>query len=1005
MGALIMQNPGMNADAANIKSIRLAVFFLFFASGISGLVYEVVWSRHLTYLFGATLFAVATVLSAFMGGMALGSWIFGKVADKSRRNLRNFALLQIGIGLSALILPLLLKSCHPIYRLAYRSFDASFGVLSLMRFALSFLVLLVPTTLMGATLPVLSRFMVRNRNTLGLNVGALYSVNTFGAVLGCFLAGFILIARFGIHNTTLIAVAINLAVGIISLAISRNLPPESGENEAGETSPKPQPADSPLPEDPSQSRRIVKAVLLSYGISGFIALSYQVVWNRALVFTFEAMKNTTYSFTAMLTVFLVGLAAGGAVMSSRIDRQKDPLRLFALIQALIGLSGALSFYIIFFVGPEFAPFSLYDAAGQVRWSAGVLNVFAKTAIAILLPTFLMGMAFPVVTRICVQRISAVGFGVGRIYSVNTLGSIFGAFVCGFILIPLLGVAGTLYILATGNLLIALYIFHVNPGLSPRLRTHLRVACAVIAAVLLIRAPRHVRFQELSPTEEMVFYKEGPLATVSVIENSFKYRTLYVDNVGVAGTDRILLTDQKSLAHVPMLLLKDPKSALTVGFGSGGASFSYTTYNSAEEIHCVEICDTVMDTAPDLLASNHGLLLPMNRKAPMPRPVKDYVAQAYPGYLTFDPRYRIILDDVRSYLNFTGRKYDIIATDCTDLRYKSNANLYDLSYFELCRDHITEDGMVVVWMPLAGLSDEMFRVALRTFYRVFPEMSVWYMNNESTHYILLIGTPQPLRIDYALLERKLREDDVRHDLAELFLDDPVKLLSCYICDQTTLDAFLSGENINTEDRPFLEFESPKYGYGEQPMIENLNSLISLRTPIMPYLDNAPDTAEFRDLMDRFYRAIPYIVQGHAEYRALNLVRSCRHYMEAMRICPEDRATRYLLDYDELKLRIAARPTDAWGYRELGAVFFEQGRHADAVTWLSGLLKQALPPDESASEETLNYYNASILYANKTIARSYIAAGRPKAARPFLDKARELSPLDEELSEIESLIPSE
>lgn len=993
--------PGIDEKSLRLK--RIIVFLLFFGSGVSGLVYEVVWTRHLTYLFGATLFAVATVLSAFMGGMALGSYVFGKIADRTKNNLRSYGYLQTGIGIAALLLPLLLKILNPVYKFAYIQFEASFYIMSLLRFLLSFAALLIPTTLMGATLPVLSRFLVRRNETLGLRVGALYSVNTLGAVLGCFLTGFFFIAAFGVQGATFIAVAINIIVGIISLIMAAGIQErylETDEIKIGEAPAvkKYSEKEAAKPEEHKQARKILYSVLISYGISGFIALSYQVAWSRALVFTFEIMKNTTYSFTAMLTVFLVGLAIGGAIMSAFIDKQRDPLRLYGLIQLIIGLSGAFSFLIIYYIGPGIEPFSFYNEAGEIIWSKGVLNVFAKTGAAIFLPTLLMGMAFPVATKICVDRIKSVGFGVGRIYSVNTLGAIIGAFAAGFVLIPVLGVAGTIYILAAGNLAIALWMFAINPLLNKNQRTVLIASAIVVALVILIRIPLNARFQDLSPTEESLFYQEGPLATVSVVENSFQYRTIYVDNVGVAGTDRILLTDQKSLAHVPLLLLEDPKSALTVGFGSGGASFSYTTYDSMEDIHCVEICKTVLDAAPDLLASNNGILLPESRiDAPMPKDKSAYQYIATPGYRTFDPRYKIIIDDVRSYLNFTGKKYDIIATDCTDLRYKSNANLYDLEYFQLCRDHLTDDGMVVVWMPLAGLSDEMFRLALRTFYRVFPNMSIWYMNNEPTHYILILGTKGELKADYALMKEKLKEKDVNADLAELYLNDVDKILSCYICDEKTLDKFLEGERVNTENHPFLEFESPKYGYGEQPMIDNLNSLMGIRNRINDYLYNVPDLGAFEAQLQRYWEGEPYIIEGHAEYRNLEMVPACRSYMKAVEACPEDDATKYLLDFDELKLRLAARPRDGWAYRQLGAVFYEQGRWEDSVTWLTGFIENVPAPPANAPEETVTFYNQSLVYAYKTIGECYLRTGRPKQAKRYLQKALELAPMDNEIQE--------
>ncbi len=354
--------------------------------------------------------------------------------------------------------------------------------------------------------------------------------------------------------------------------------------------------------------------------------------------------------------------------------------------------------------------------------------------------------------------------------------------------------------------------------------------------------------------------------------------------------------------------------------------------------------------------------------------------------------------MRSYLRFTGRAYDIIATDCTDLRYKTNANLYDYEYFGLCKKHITDDGMVVAWMPLAGLSDEMFRLALRTFYRIFPDMTIWYMNNEPTHYILILGTKKPLKIDYALMKKKLQEPTVKADLAELYLDDADKILSCFVCDKNILEGFLAGKKVNSENRPYLEFESPKYGYGEKPLIDNLETLMSLHSSVLPYVENVPDQAAFVKRMNRYFKAIPHIIAGHEAYRELKIEDACREYMEAVRIVPEDNATLALLDFEELKLRIAAYPTDPWGYRQLGAVYFLQGRYQDAVTALAELLKRTteLPPD--ASKETINYYDGSIIFANKTIGKCYMKVGNPQYARPYLEKAHELQPEDTEITSL-------
>lgn len=882
----------------------LMILGLFFLSGISGLIYEVVWTRLLTYLFGATIYAVSTVLASFMGGLALGSLIFGRLADRwEHKSLKAYALLESGIGIAAILLLIIIRALEPVYGVVYRHGTNSFLLLSLVRFILCFIALLLPTTLMGGTLPLLSRFVARQQRVLGLRVGALYSVNTFGAVVGCFLAGFYFIAGLGIRGTILLAVGINFTVALIGLWLWKKLSvvtegtPENLQTEA-----------SSLSGFPEYDYKLIKKVLWLYFFAGMIALAYQVGWWRGLVFNFDVLKNTTYAFTAMLTVFLIGLASGSAVMARFVDRQHDPLRLFGLLQVFIGLAGYLSVFVIYFKGRGIAPFEYFDASGvNLRWWNAIANIFIKTIAAIFLPTFLMGMSFPVVVRICISSLKRVGAGVGKIYALNTLGCIIGAFIAGFFLIPFLGLGKGLIFLALGNVLLGFVIFLIHPELTRRSKNIFIVLIILIIALMLLRSPMRATLQPVEEAESLLFYKEGPLATVAVVETLLGYRTLYVDNVGVAGTDPIMLTDQKSLAHVPLLLLPEATSVLTVGFGSGGASWSYTLYSSLQQIHCVEICPTVLEAAPYLLDSNHGIL-ELN-----------------------DPRYRIIIDDVRSYLRFTDQLYDVIATDCTDLRYKTNANLYDYEYFQLCRRRLTDRGMVVVWTPLAGLTDKDFRMTLRTFYKVFPEMSVWYMNNEPTHYILLVGTKMPLRINYREMQVKLQDPKIKADLAELNLDDVDKILSCFIVGADKTKAFLGEGLINTENHPYIEFDTPKQGYGEQPLINNLKTLLKFQSDVNTIIEHNSILPEQRERLQKFVSAVPDIIEGICAYRLLQFEAAAKAWMQAKARCPEDRAIQALLEFSDLRRRIERFPLEGWTKFALAKVLFIQQRNAEAATW--------------------------------------------------------------------------
>lgn len=968
-----------------------AIALLFIGSGASALVYEVVWTRHLTTFFGASLYAVATTLSCFMGGLALGSWLLGKRADRIRKPLAFYGYLEIAIGVFALLFPHLLKLTDPIVRALYTTGgEGTFLAFTAVRFVLVFALLIVPTTMMGATLPVLSRALATREAVIGRAVGSLYALNTLGACTGVFLAGFVLIERFGVGTTTWIAAGVNALVGIVAIVLDRGqLAPPATPQAAATAESEPEAIDA-------TTRRIVIA---SYGVSGFCALALQVCWTRALVFSFDTLKNTTYSFSSMLLVFLLGLTLGSALMQAFVDRQRNRLRLFALLQLGIGLSAALS---VFLINNYHPPIRELDESGQLIWIAAVWKVLAKTAVSIGLPTLLMGMAFPVVARLAVRDTAGIGADVGRVYAANTLGAILGSFAGGFVLLPTLGIGTTLALLAAVYAAVAAVLFSRDRGATGLLRFAPigAAACAVILFVRVQSTAGNARFQRLQPTDRFVYYKEGPLATVSVIEDKAGERTIYVDDVGVAGTDKVLQTDQKSLAHVPMMLLGgEAKRVLTVGFGAGGASWSYTRYPAIEEIHAIEISPEVLEAAPVLTAANHGIVYreqviedALRRNLPLEgaaHPPSAYTHVPVPGFRTFDPRYRVLMDDARAYLRFTETKYDVIATDCTDLRYKSNANLYDLEYFQLCRDSITDRGLVVVWMPLAGLSDRAFKCALRTFQEVFPQQTVWFFPNQPTHYCLLIGARGPLKIDERAVRRAVELPTIVNDLDEIGLRDPEKLLSCFVNDERTLVKHLGPGPLNTEDTPIIEFESPRYGLGNKPLTDNMRALFAVQVPVWDLIENSVDPEKTRERLWRLQQANAIVFEGHVHYRDFDFPAACAKYLEALALVPDDVSTQRLLDFAEPAAIIArAESLDAnvvWLAHGLGSVFLLQKRYSDAVTAVEPIAAalrnvRDLRGDMADGAKALNLL----------LARAYIRAGQPARGERHYAEARRLDP---------------
>lgn len=879
--------------------LRLLAYPLFFASGMAGLIYEVVWTRLLIYVFGAGIYAVSAVLAAFMAGLALGSFALGRASDRLEKPLRLYALLEAAIGVAGVALPFILRRISIVDAWAYAQWGQDFALLTACRFVVSFLVLMIPTTMMGATLPVLSRAMIRSGRHLGLHVGELYSINTAGAVAGTFLAGFFLIGRFGVMNSILIAAGLNGMVAVAAFILSTR-----AEHGVIEVEPTPV-ADKAQPDSGAilpLSRAQIQLIFFAAFITGLVALSAQVLWSRSLVFTFEYLKNTTYAFSAMLTVFLTGLALGSFLIGFVVDRTNNPMRLFGMLIVMLGVSMAVSVHVLrtgaagLMLGDPF-----HETTQDFTWPLAVVNIMLQTVSVLGLPTLLMGMAFPVAARAVVST-GRIGSDTGKLYALNTAGAIVGSIAAAFIIVPAFGLTGGLFFLGAIDLLLGVLILYASPNGRASALAWGALGAAVTAAVIFL-LPGGTGMQILNPTEELVYYHEGPTATVSVAENSLGYRMIYVDGVGVAGTEPMMQTDQKSLAHYPMFLVEDPKAALTVGFGSGGASYSYLLHDRLEQVHCVEICREVPMAAPYLTDANHGFLEEN------------------------DPRYKIIYDDARTYLQYTEQTYDIIATDCTDLRYKSNANLYDLEYFQYTRDRLRPGGVVVVWMPLGGLSDEVYRIALRTFHKVFPEMAVFFMNNEPTHYVLLVGWRDEMKIDYRLFEERLKEADVRQDLAEIHLGDPMKLLSTWILGGEPLAEYLAGDELNTEDRPLIEFRSPKYGYEDQAVLDNLDAMLRYGNEPDPWIvpESMTDREE-RDL-DRYMLAAKEIIEGHADYRLIDIEGAARHYLAAQKLTPDDASLPYLLDMRELALR--AKNGDFWANYQLGRVEQLRGNGRQAI----------------------------------------------------------------------------
>src|SRR5262245_16350218 len=415
----------MFQNRLNSRSILYVIFFL---SGATGLVYEVIWVRLTGIVFGNTSLAISTVLSAFMAGLALGSWKLGRKADSVVNPLRMYGLLEIGIGISAALVPLVFRALDSFYWAMPPSVASTPGGSAFIRFATSFVILLTPTFLMGGTLPVLPRFFTQRIDEVERKVGVLYALNTFGAAAGSLLAALFLIPGIGNIRTTLIIASINVAIGLFSMLLAGSSDGKTGDLEAQQVI-----ADMTVARvsNPAADR----LVLLTLAASGFVSMMYEVSWTRALA---AMIGSSTYAFSIMLVTFLIGIALGSSIISRR--KPAANLRVLGRMQLGVAIGG-----VVFLVGYLVAPYALLSLIRAFYYTfPAILTIqFILCSGLMIISTLCMGATFPIASQLYSSKFMILGRSVGNIYSVNTIGAIAGSLFAGFVLLPIIGTERTI----------------------------------------------------------------------------------------------------------------------------------------------------------------------------------------------------------------------------------------------------------------------------------------------------------------------------------------------------------------------------------------------------------------------------------------------------------------------------------------------------------------------------------------------------------------------------------
>lgn len=868
--------------------LRRLVPGAFVLSGVAGLILQVAWFRLLALSLGSTLAATSAVLSAFMAGLALGAWFFGRRARAIGNPLRTYALLEVAAGVSAVVTLPLVANLHVLDRaLAGPLADWPTAALAV-KLLLAGACLLPATFFMGGTLPVLCQELARRPETAGTSTGGLYALNTWGAVGGTILVAFVLLHRVGLTGSVLIAAGLDLAIAAVVLVAGRleasrassPAPPTRSAAADAPMAPTPaaQSAGRHAAASPAPSPALARRLTILLALVGAAGLGYEVLWTRVLAFYFGSGAQ---AFALVLAVVLGGLACGAFLGGWLADRTGRPLLVLAGSQAAVAVA-ILHQVWRFPVLPDF----LYDLALRFdgRLSFADLSLVLLTgAVQLLLPaTVAMGAALPAAARALVTGEGEAGGIVGRLFAANAFGTIPGAIAAALVLIPLLGTQGSLLALAALNLTVAAVACWPAEGVAlgslagslagsragSRAASFAAVAGIVVVAVVgVVVEPQRVfsgsgALGSGRSEERLIRLEEsahGTLSLTMVDDSRGTWKSLSVDGVNVAGTSPPLLSCQALQGHLPLMLHEDPKRVLHVGFGSGGTAAAVATHPGVESIEIAEINPDVLRFAEEEFREvNFGVL--------------------------DDPRISRRLVDGRNWVFATDHEYDVILSDSIHPRYRGNSSLYTVDYFEACRERLAPGGVVSTWLPIYGLSQDSLGSIVASMRAVFPATSVWYLNSTINEFVILIGRSEagPLPIDR--FRDALGNDAVAASLERVGVRSPEEILDFFVAEGEDLDSLVDGAPLNRDDRPWVELESATILNRNASWWVNLERVIAARHPVGPLLPE--HEAALRERMTRYHEATTHALAGHLALLGGDGDRARQAFALARRINPSD-----------------------------------------------------------------------------------------------------------------------
>lgn len=758
------------------------IHLLVFLSGFCALVYQVLWMKQLALLFGNTSHAAGATLAAFFLGLAAGSGFWGRRSAGSRNPLRVYAGLELGIALTALLYFAVLHGYQLLYPLLYQSVHSGVWLL-LIKFLLALILIFPPAFCMGGTIPVMGQHAIRVPTRFGSTAALLYGINTLGATLGAFLAGFFLPLWFGFRLTCVLAIAITVVVALVAWWLSFRAAaavsqPRGQEKDAGNEA---EAGDGAPGEAPSHR----KLLTLICFFSGLGVLALEVLWTRMFALVLE---NSVYTYAAILVVVLSCLA-GGALLSSLLARRNWPPAV--VLASLLGLSGwavALTPTVFMQLTDSFQ-----FQSERMLWADFVLLIFRKCALTIGPPALILGAVFPYLMKREERNAGSPGRRLGRLAMINTVGAILGSIVCAFVLLEQIGLWRSMQVIGVLYFLMALAM-PLGRGRGTWVAIK-GLAVLGLGLILTLLSPGQLPATGVLSSredEEVLKTWEGSDCTVSVVRGQQGLAIKINSDYGLGTTDN--WQRQEAQAVIPMMLKPDVRSVFFLGMGTGisaGGALS-ERFPLLERVVTCELSPDVIAAAKEFMTDVDGVDLTQG--------------------LFRDSRSTVLAEDGRHYLMATGERFDLINADLFVPYRASTGSLYTREHFQSVKERLKPGGLFVQWLPAYQVTEFEFKVIGRTMLEVFDAVSLWRCDFAPFNEVVAFvghegGQPLPAcDLDDRAARMGFLEGEARGDLYRAI--NPQSALIYYCGNLKAAEDWFDEAPINTDDRPIIQYQAPR-----------------------------------------------------------------------------------------------------------------------------------------------------------------------------------------------------